>query len=112
MAEGSERVPPGSSVARQSSERAIGQGHHWRHTRSRVWSERCARITRARLQQDILPGPGSVPIGDIDPVMLLDGLIDDHCISDATWRELATQFSPPQLMGLVFGVGGNTPWFP
>jgi len=46
----------------------------WLHTRSKVWSERYARITRTRLEQDIFPGLGSVPIGDIDPVMLLTEL--------------------------------------
>ncbi|WP_156254876.1 carboxymuconolactone decarboxylase family protein [Sandarakinorhabdus oryzae] len=42
-----------------------------------------------------------------DDVLLraVDELIDDHCISDATWRALATRFSPQQLMDLVFAVG-------
>ena len=39
-----------------------------------MWSERYARITRTRLEQDIFPGLGSVPIADIDPVMLLTEL--------------------------------------
>lgn len=46
----------------------------WLHTRSKVWSERYARITRTRLEQDIFPALGSVPIGDINPVMLLTEL--------------------------------------
>ena len=46
----------------------------WLHTRSRVWSERYARITTARLEQDIFPMLSSVPIADIDPVMLLTEL--------------------------------------
>lgn len=48
--------------------------NEWLHTRSRVWSERYARITRTRLEQDIFPGLGSVPIAEIDPVMLLTEL--------------------------------------
>jgi hypothetical protein len=44
----------------------------WLHTRSRVWSERYARITTTRLEQDIFPDLGKVPIADIDPVMLLE----------------------------------------
>jgi integrase len=46
----------------------------WLHTRSRVWSERYARITTTRLEQDIFPDLGKVPIADIDPVMLLGAL--------------------------------------
>jgi integrase len=46
----------------------------WLHTRSRVWSERYARITTTRLEQDIFPVLGTVPIADIDPVMLLTEL--------------------------------------
>lgn len=48
--------------------------NEWLHTRSRVWSERYARITRTRLEQDIFPGLGAIPIADIDPVMLLTEL--------------------------------------
>ncbi len=46
----------------------------WLHTRSCVWSERYARITTTRLEQDIFPDLGKVPIADIDPVMLLEAL--------------------------------------
>ena len=46
----------------------------WLHTRSRIWSERYARITTTRLEQDIFPALGTVPIADIDPVMLLTEL--------------------------------------
>ena len=71
------------STIRKAEKRALaatGQdafeivANEWLHTRSRVWSERYARITRTRLEQDIFPGLGSVPIGDIDPVMLLTEL--------------------------------------
>jgi len=31
--------------------------------------------------------------------------MDDHCISDATWAQLAARFSQQQLMDLVFAVG-------
>ncbi len=71
------------STIRKAEKRALaakGQdafeivAREWLHTRSKVWSERYARITRTRLEQDIFPGLGSVPIGDIDPVMLLTEL--------------------------------------
>jgi integrase len=68
------------SAVRKAEKRALsakGQdafeivAREWLRTRSRVWSERYARITRTRLEQDIFPGLGSVPIADIDPLMLL-----------------------------------------
>lgn len=71
------------SAVRKAEKRALAaKGEHafeivareWLHTRSRVWSERYARITQTRLEQDIFPGLGSVPIADIDPVMLLTEL--------------------------------------
>lgn len=52
------------SAIRKAEKRALaakGQdafkivANEWLHTRSRVWSERYARITRTRLEQDIFP---------------------------------------------------------
>ncbi|OYQ37331.1 hypothetical protein CHU93_00570 [Sandarakinorhabdus cyanobacteriorum] len=51
---------------------------------------------------------GPVAGSDADDDVLLravDELMDDHCISDATWAALARRFSPQQLMDLVFAVG-------
>ena len=71
------------SAVRKAEKRALaakGQdafeivAREWLHTRSRVWSQRYSHITRTRLEQDIFPGLGSVPIADIDPVMLLTEL--------------------------------------
>lgn len=71
------------SAVRKAEKRALAAkgenafeivAREWLHTRSRVWSERYARITQTRLEQDIFPGLGSVPIADIDPVMLLTEL--------------------------------------
>lgn len=50
------------------------------------------------------PVPGS---NEPDDVLLhaVDELMDDHCISDATWVQLASRFNQQQLMDLVFAVG-------
>ena len=54
---------------------------------------------------------GPVAGSDADDDVLLcavDELMDDHCISAATWAALATRFSQQQLMDLVFAVGQYT----
>ena len=54
---------------------------------------------------------GPVPGSDApDDVLLraVDELMDDHCISDATWGQLAVRFNQQQLIDLVFAVGQYT----
>ena len=60
-----------------------------------------AEITR-------LAGPGDDPgwsAGDALLVRAVDELVDDHCLSDATWVALVATWSTQQVIDLVFAVG-------
>lgn len=46
----------------------------WLQSRACAWSERYLRITQTRLEQDIFPSIGAIPVTDIDPPMLLAAL--------------------------------------
>lgn len=46
----------------------------WLQSRACAWSERYLRITQNRLEQDIFPHIGSIPVAEIDPPMLLAAL--------------------------------------
>jgi Arm DNA-binding domain len=46
----------------------------WLQSRACAWSERYLRITQTRLEQDIFPTIGAIPVADIDPPMLLTAL--------------------------------------
>ena len=49
-------------------------------------------------------------VSDLDGTLLhaTDELLDDHCVSDATWAELATHLDERQLVEVVFAVGTYT----
>jgi len=55
-----------------------------------------------------LTGPGDArgwSPGDALLVRAVDELVDEHCLSDATWEALEASWSTQQVMDLVFAVG-------
>lgn len=50
------------------------------------------------------PVPGSEAADDV-LLRAVDELVDDHCLAEATWQQLAGRFSAEQLVDLVFVVG-------
>lgn len=71
------------SVVRQAEKRARAAAaenafekvaNEWLQSRACAWSPRYARITRTRLEQDIFPQLGHIPLAEIDPPMILAAL--------------------------------------
>ena len=71
------------SAVRKAEKRAIAAAsesafekvaREWLSSRKAAWSPRYARIITTRLEQDIFPHLGTVPIAEIDPPMILAAL--------------------------------------
>ena len=58
----------------------------------------------------IIEGPAADGLASFERVLLraTDELLDDRCIADRTWVELAKRYDTPQLIDLVFTVGQYT----
>lgn len=53
-------------------------------------------------------GPGAAVWTPLEQSLLraVDEMIDAHEVSDATWADLAAQFTPPEIFELLFVIGG------
>jgi alkylhydroperoxidase family enzyme len=81
-----------------------GSGYEWRSHR-RMGGE--AGLSAAQLDA-IADGPAAEVWSPLERALLraTDEMIDEHRVGDESWADLAAHFGPPELLELLFVVGG------
>jgi alkylhydroperoxidase family enzyme len=84
----------------------------WRTQSGYEWAQHSrmggdAGLTAAQIDA-VTEGPGAAVWTPLERVLLtaVDDIVDDHQVGDATWTDLATHFTPPELFELLFVIGG------
>lgn len=86
----------------------------WKCRSEYEWGQHVAIGRASGLGDDeirrIAAGPEAPGWNALDTAILrgADELVDDHCLSDATWNALAAHWSTEQLVDFVFAVGQYT----
>jgi 4-carboxymuconolactone decarboxylase len=79
-------------------------GYEWAQ-HSRMGAD--AGLTEPQIQA-VTEGPAAAVWTPLEQTLLtvVDEMIDDHAVGDATWVELAALFEPPAILEVLFLIGG------